>query len=221
MKKIKTNAIIASGKVKFSEKEDAIMKLKRFVAAAISAAMLLMSCSCTVELTNGRPESDDYSSYYEYDSSDVSSEASSEVSSDEIKMGNEDVGWLTIDDSFYKFYDTNPGVSDSCVQYCKGPYDILTLDVIEGYDAQTYASLIMTALEGQSDISGLTGAKVTVGDKYEAYQVYCYYTSSNQFLVIWCIDSPSAKKTYYIAAEFTADNSDLIDYVETYQMPEE
>lgn len=196
------------------------MKFKRFIAAALSAALLLMSCSCSIELTNGRPESDEYSSYYGYDSFDVSSEVSSEVSSDGIKIGNEDVGWLTIDDSFYKFYDIDAGISDSCVQYCRSPYDILSLDVVDGYNAKTYASLIMTVLKDESGVTGLTGAEVKVGDKYEAYQVYCYYASTNQYLVIWCIDSPSAVRTYYISAEFVYENSDLVDYVETYQRPE-
>lgn len=196
------------------------MMLKRFIAAAGSAALLLMSCSCSIELTDGRPESDDYSYDYSSDYSYYSSDVSSEMSTDKFKMGDENVGWITIDDSFYKYYDTNPNVSDSCVQYCRSPYDILTLNVIDGYDAKTYASLLMAALEDESDVTGLTGAKVKVGDKYEAYQVYCYYTSSSQYLVMWCIDSPSAVKTYYIAAEFVYENSDLVDYVETYERPE-
>ncbi len=210
------------------------MRFKRIMAVAISAAMLLMSCSCTIKITSGNSKKDDVSSDYGYesdydfsyssdysfdDSSDYSSESSDVINSDEIKMGNETVGWITIDDSFYKFYDSSLN-SSTIVQYCQSPYDILTLNVIEGWDAKSYALAMMENLDKNDKVTGLTGAEVTVGNKYKAYQVYCYYPSTDQFLVIWCIDSPSASKIYYIAAEFVSSNKDLIDYVETYQMPE-
>lgn len=192
------------------------MNLKRILVVFVCVSVAVSMSSCTIEIKSGKSKNDVSS-----ESSFVSSEAASDDSEDVVWIGSDEVGWLAVDNSFYKFYD--PDVSDTCVQYATSPYDILTLDVGENCDAETAASIRLSLLQDESEsenIDGITGAKVKVGDKYDAFQVYCYYVNDQQFLVMWFIDAPSENKFYYIAAEFRATNSDFINYVETYKMPE-
>lgn len=192
------------------------MNLKKIIAAFACVSVAVSMSSCTIEITGGNLKNNVSS-----EASSVSSTTSSDDSEDVVWIGSDEVGWLAVDDSFYEFYD--PDASDTCVQYATSPYDILTLDVGEGCDAETAASIQLSLLNDESkseNIDGITGAKVKVGEKYDAFQVYCYYVDDQQFLVMWYIDSPTENKFYYIAAEFRATNLDFVDYVETYKMPE-
>lgn len=199
------------------------MKHKNLLAAALCAALVLSVGSCSFL---SRRSDDHDSDYYEDISSDEVSP--SDVETDEY--GNEEVGWLTLDSGFHKWYD--PDAPATCVQYAKSPYDIYSMNYYDTAEMSAQIGMEFNANiaaqvqymgmeEEQTDgtIEKLTAARVKLGD-YDAYQVYCHYPNDNQYLVIWFMDSPDATKVYYLSAEFLDTDMDFFDYAETYRMPE-
>lgn len=146
------------------------------------------------------------------------------------RVGNDQVGWLTVGEGFYQWH--TPGNTETCVQYAKSPYEILSLDVMDcaqqsaqygmEYNAKTAAAIRMYFLDESAkteNIADITGATVKLNG-YDAYQVYCYYTDDEQFLVMWYMDSPDKTKVYYVAAEFRKTEPNFYQLAETYVMPE-
>lgn len=206
--------------------------LKRLLPLALSAALVLSLSACTLHVEKkdkGSASSDDNSTASYGDMAVSSEEEVSSAAADTQQYGNDQVGWLTLDSDFYKWY--TPGNTETCVQYAKSPYEILSLDVMDSvalskeydveYDAKVAASARMLYLEKSAEtenIIGITGATEKLGP-YDAYQVYCQYPDDNQYLVMWFMDSPDKTKVYYVAAEFRTTEMDFFDYAKTYRMP--
>jgi len=200
------------------------MKTKRLIGAILCAAMLLSTSSCLRSMV-GNKSSDSGTSSGRSDTSNYSSE---EYLS-QPEYGNETVGWFTLDDSFFQWY--TPGNTDTCVQYAKSPYEILSMDVIDAEAISQQAGTEFTAKEAASvrmyqieedakttNIEKITGAREALG-AYDAYQVYCFYPDDDQYLVMWYMDSPDKTKVYYVAAEFRSNEMSFFDYAQTYKMP--
>ena len=211
------------------------LKMKKILGLALCAGMLLLLNSCLRLIArSARPSSgsDTSSAEYGYSSAEsVSSEyAVSSAESASTEYGNDTVGWMTLDGTFFQWY--TPGNAETCVQYAKSPSEILTMDVFDcaavkeqtgiDFDSLIAANTKMYQLEQDSKtqkIEKLTGAREALG-KYEAYQVYCYYPDDDQYLVTWYMDSPDKTKVYYVAAEFRSSEMSFFNYAQTYRMPE-
>jgi hypothetical protein len=206
------------------------MKIRRILLAALCAAVLLSSTSCIRAMVGNRTSSEpDTSSEESVDSYSYPDYSVSSESAAETKYGNETVGWMTLDETFFQWY--TPGNSSTCVQYAKSPYEILTMDVIEcapikeqtgvDFDAQVAASSRVYQLQEEAssqNIEKITGAREALG-RYDAYQVYCYYPDDDQYLVMWYMDSPDKTVVYYVAAEFRSSEMAFFNFAQTYQMP--
>lgn len=214
------------------------MKMKRILGAALCAAMLLVSTSCSPLLRFVFSSGKDSASLDEYVISDdfgysddltSSYDAASSDAQTVKEYGNETVGWMTLDDTFFQWY--TPGNTDTCVQYAQSPTEIVTMDVFDctaikeqtgvDFDAYTAASSRLYQLQQASqteNIEKLTGSREGLGN-YAAYQVYCYYPDDDQYLVMWYMDSPDQTKVYYVAAEFRSTEMSFFNYAQTYRMP--
>lgn len=213
-----------------------LKSVQKLLSLALSAALVLSLSACTIHIEKKDKDTASYASSdddYGISSDDNSVSSEEDVSSataDTQEFGNDQVGWLTLDSDFYKWY--TPGNTETCVQYAKSPFEILSLDVMDSvalskeynveYDAKMAASSRMYYLEESAktqNITGITGATEKLG-QYDAYQVYCQYPDDNQYLVMWFMDSPDKTKVYYVAAEFRTTEMGFFDYAQTYRMPE-
>ena len=207
--------------------------MKRILGVALCAAMLLSLSSCLRLIAGSmRSASSDTSlEEYSYSSEETVSSEDAASSSDSAvtEYGNDTVGWMTLDGTFFKWY--TPGNTETCVQYAKSPSEILTMDVFDcaavkeqtgvDFDSLMAANTKMYQLEQDSktqNIEKLTGAREPLGS-YPAYQVYCYYPDDDQYLVTWYMDSPDKTKVYYVAAEFRSSEMSFFNYAQTYKMP--
>ena len=210
------------------------MKLKRYTGVFVCVAVLLSCTSCASLLFRHMVSKDDDVSSEAYDvySDDLfsSEEESSQTEPAITEYGNETVGWFQLDGTFLKWY--TPGNTETCVQFAQSPTEILTMDVFDcaemkaltgvDFDSRIAANTKMYQLEEASkteNIEKLTGAREALGN-YPAYQVYCYYPDSDQYLVTWYMDSPDNTKVYYVAAEFRSTQMSFFNYAQTYKMPD-
>ena len=126
----------------------------------------------------------------------------------EVKwIGDESHGYIQIPADYSVFVDVDV---DGLIQYCNGPYNIVTLQYFEGTSADTAAANLYAHFQEEDEITELTGANVTISD-YSATQIYGYYTASAQYLVIWLIADPDDENScYYLAMEYDEEHSDIV-----------
>lgn len=84
------------------------------------------------------------------------------------------------------------------------------------HTAKEYASNYKYNKENDTEVTGVTGATVSIGrnKEFTAYQVYMYYPSDNVFLITYWFDAPDGK-VHYIALEgpSSSDGKGLTDYL--------
>lgn len=78
--------------------------------------------------------------------------------------------------------------------------NLLDSDLVSS--AKEAASNYMYNMQNNSDVTGVTGATVTMGKnkEYTAYQVYMYYPSDSTYLIAYWFESEDGK-IRYIALE--------------------
>ena len=164
-------------------------------------------------------ESDSEDDYTSEDDDDYFSESSedsyeSDSETEYQRIGAENYGYIDVPADWVKFNEI--GMSDAeMIQYSDiTAQSVITLQYYEGVDAETAASNVYVSMEGQCE--GLTAAMVELGG-YEAYQVYCFYPDSAEFLVCWLFDGDDGY-THYLAIEGT--DMSVFDLSETYSLYE-
>lgn len=130
------------------------------------------------------------------------------------RVGAENYGYIDIPSDWVEFNEI--GMADAeMLQYSDiTGQSVITMQYFEGVEAETGASNVYAALEGNCD--GLTAAMVEIGG-YEAYQVYCFYPDTAEFLVCWLFDGDDGF-AHYIAIEGT--DMGVFDLSETYSLYE-
>lgn len=130
-------------------------------------------------------------------------------------IGDEEHGYIQVPADYTPYQDVEAG---GLVQYCDGPYNIVTLQRFEGTPADAAASNLYSYMQEESGTDGLTAAEVGISD-YTAKQIYAYYTDSSQFMVIWLIPDPDDENScYYIAMEFDAEHTDMVACSSTFTL---
>ena len=115
-------------------------------------------------------------------------------------VGDDNYGYISIPSNWNKFYDVD---GNNSLQYSYANVYIVSLNVLEGTSsAKDYASNYMYNKQNSSDVTGVTGATVTIGKnkEYTAYQVYMYYPSDSTYLVTYWFEAEDGK-IHYIALE--------------------
>lgn len=156
-------------------------------------------------------------------SSDTSESSSSNSSSlffdlgDTQTIGNAVRGYLDIPADFVKFEDV---VQNTDLQYSdRSATTIFTLNLLgngdpDSNDLEISANSMAMSLKDKG-ATGITGAKVKVAGKYDAYQVYGYWPDDDTFLVVDLFNTST--KSIYLAVEFPSDNMEIVEYLDTYR----
>ena len=137
-------------------------------------------------------------------------------------VGQDKYGYVDVPSDWVNFKDVNGGHS---IQFSKGTTYIVTLDYIDPteyqteMDAKKLASVFMSNSKEDSNLSGVTGATVTVGKdkKYTAYQVYMYYIQENSYLVTYWFDGDDGL-IHYLAIEGPEGVEDYLSIPESFRL---
>lgn len=122
-------------------------------------------------------------------------------------IGDEEHGYLQVPADYMVFQDVDVS---GLVQYCYGPYNIVTLQRFGGTSADIAAQNLYANLSLENNCERLETAEVPIAT-YEAKQIYAYYSDTMQYLVIWLIPDPEDNTScYYLAMEFTEDEAELV-----------
>ena len=135
-----------------------------------------------------------------------------------IEVGDERNGYIMVPDDFYVFKESDTKVM---LQYSDSiGRNVITVNQIPEQNAYDATQLIMAALDEQGVLTGLTGAKVKMGD-YDAYQVYGGYPDG-VFFVCWVTeDKNDPGKCYYVSFEMDAEHQGIFALSSTYKMPKD
>jgi len=117
-------------------------------------------------------------------------------------VGDDTYGYITIPKNWGKFYDVDGNTS---LQYSYANVYIVSLNVLDSgtvSSAKEAASNYMYNMQNNSNVTGVTGATVTIGKnkEYTAYQVYMYYPSDSTYLITYWFETEDGK-IRYIALE--------------------
>ena len=134
----------------------------------------------------------------------------SSTSSDVKVVGDDTYGYLEVPNNWYDFVDVDGA---SAKQWSYASVYIVSLDTVDnptGATAKELAQGYMAAKMADSEVTGVTGATVTIGSdkKYTAYQVYMYYPSDSTYLVTYWFEDENGKDRY-IALE---GPEDIVNY---------
>ena len=149
-------------------------------------------------------------------SSSTSSSGFAPISGETQTVGNSDIGYLDIPADFLKFVDVVPNTD---LQYSdKSATTIFTMNTTytagdNPTDVELAAQLIAKNIQDEG-AEGVTGARVTVAGKYDAIQVYGYWSGDDTFLVIDLFEADG--KIIYLSVEFPSENIDIVSYLDTY-----
>jgi len=124
------------------------------------------------------------------------------TNSDTTVVGDDTYGYITIPKNWGKFYDVD---GNSSLQYSYANVYIVSLNLLDSElvsSAKEAATNYMYNMQNNSDVTGVTGATVTIGKnkEYTAYQVYMYYPSDSTYLITYWFESEDGK-IRYIALE--------------------
>ena len=146
------------------------------------------------------------------ESKTTSSETSSAAKTGDTQtIGNSECGYLDIPSDFYVFEDID---GNDSIQYSdKIASTIFTMNTID-VDNLDDASLVLVNMMDAEGGEQITRADVTVAGKYQAKQVYAYWPKEDKYLVGDVFEVLG--KIIYISAEFKSEDSDMVDYLDTY-----
>ena len=127
---------------------------------------------------------------------------SNTTNSDTTVVGDDTYGYITIPKNWGKFYDVD---GNSSLQYSYANVYIVSLNLLDSdlvSSAKEAASNYMYNMQNNSDVTGVTGATVSIGKnkEYTAYQVYMYYPSDSTYLITYWFESEDGN-IRYIALE--------------------
>ena len=131
--------------------------------------------SCTI---NGKKV--EQSSANNKNNDNTNTNSNTTTNNDTKVVGDDNYGYISIPSNWNKFYDVD---GNNSLQYSYANVYIVSLNVLEGTSsAKDYASNYMYNKQNSSDVTGVTGATVTIGKnkEYTAYQIYMYYTGLKQ-----------------------------------------
>ena len=136
-------------------------------------------------------------------------------------VGQDKYGYVDVPSDWVNFKDPD---AQHSIQFSKGTTYIVTLDYIDPseyqteMDAKKLAGVLLTKSQEDSNLSGVTGATVTVGKdkKYTAYQVYMYYIQENSYLVTYWFDGDDGY-IHYLAIEGPDGITDYLSIPESWR----
>lgn len=143
------------------------------------------------------------------------------TTSDTKVVGQDKYGYVDVPSDWVNFKDPD---AQHSIQFSKGISYIVTLDYIDPseypteMDAKKLAGVLLTQSKEDSNISGVTGATVTIGKdkKYTAYQVYMYYIQENSYLVTYWFDGDDGY-IHYLAIEGPDGIADYLSIPESWR----
>lgn len=124
----------------------------------------------------------------------------SNTTNDKKVVGDDNYGYISVPSNWNRFYDVD---GNNSLQYSYGNLYIVSLNTLDATrTAKEYASNYMYNKQNSSEVTGVTGATVTIGKnkEYTAYQVYMYYPSDSTYLVTYWFEAGDGK-VHYIALE--------------------
>lgn len=128
------------------------------------------------------------------------SNSNSNTTNDKKVVGDDKYGYISVPSNWNRFYDVD---GNNSLQYSYGNLYIVSLNTLDATrTAKEYASNYMYNKQNSSEVTGVTGATVTIGKnkEYTAYQVYMYYPSDSTYLVTYWFEAGDGK-VHYIALE--------------------
>lgn len=128
------------------------------------------------------------------------SNSNSNTTNDKKVVGDDNYGYISVPSNWNRFYDVD---GNNSLQYSYGNLYIVSLNTLDATrTAKEYASNYMYNKQNSSEVTGVTGATVTIGKnkEYTAYQVYMYYPSDSTYLVTYWFEAGDGK-VHYIALE--------------------
>ncbi len=126
--------------------------------------------------------------------------SNSNTTNDKKVVGDDNYGYISVPSNWNRFYDVD---GNNSLQYSYGNLYIVSLNTLDATrTAKEYASNYMYNKQNSSEVTGVTGATVTIGKnkEYTAYQVYMYYPSDSTYLVTYWFEAGDGK-VHYIALE--------------------
>lgn len=126
--------------------------------------------------------------------------SNSNTTNDKKVVGDDKYGYISVPSNWNRFYDVD---GNNSLQYSYGNLYIVSLNTLDATrTAKEYASNYMYNKQNSSEVTGVTGATVTIGKnkEYTAYQVYMYYPSDSTYLVTYWFEAGDGK-VHYIALE--------------------
>ncbi len=142
-----------------------------------------------------------------------------ENTSDTKTIGNSQMGYIDIPADFVIFEDVEENTD---LQYSdKTGGTIFTLNIVgdgsmsvDEIDLDQSAQLLAKFLTDKG-AENLTGAKVKVAGKYDALQIYGYWSAEDKYLVVDLFKTD--KNAIYLGVEFPTSNSQIVKYLDTYR----
>ena len=134
------------------------------------------------------------------DNTDNNDNNNSNTTNDKKVVGDDNYGYISVPSNWNRFYDVD---GNNSLQYSYGNLYIVSLNTLDATrTAKEYASNYMYNKQNSSEVTGVTGATVTIGKnkEYTAYQVYMYYPSDSTYLVTYWFEAGDGK-VHYIALE--------------------
>jgi len=123
-------------------------------------------------------------------------------------VGNDNYGYINIPNDWYDFKDVD---GNDSLQYSYGTTFIVTMNLVDTeLSAKELAENFMYNKQQSSEVEGVTGATITIGDKdqYTAYQVYMYYKQDNVYLITYWFEAEDGK-VHYLALEGPGEVNDM------------
>lgn len=129
------------------------------------------------------------------------------------RIGNEEYGYVTVPDNWYKFYDVD---GNNSLQYSYANTYIVSLNVINGsIDAETAAKSIVYGTKSEEGVQQVSYNDSKIG-KYNGYLISTYY-SDGTWLYIYLIKAED-NKIHYISIEGPDKNSEYFNIPSTFSL---
>lgn len=172
------------------------------------------STSNTTNTTNANTTNTNITNTNTISNTTSTNTTSTNTSSNTQRVGNDEFGYVTVPNNWYRFYDPD---ALSTFQYSYASIYIVTLYAKNKSElsAKDYATNSMYNMK-QEGAENVTGATVSLG-KYTAYQVYGYYRSENIWLVSWHFEAEDGK-VHYISMEGPDASSEYFKIPETFSL---
>ncbi len=136
-----------------------------------------------------------------------------EVQSNEMVVGNDTDGYVTVPSTWVKFTDVN---NPNLFQYAKDNSTIVTLYAFNpnGLSPVQCANNLLNTIKAESGVTDIVFELVTIGKpyKYSAYHVSATYTNENSALHVYIFDLGNGKYEY-LALEAPLSTIDQYLYI--------